>query len=235
VMFSTDNGVEKMSWPDGGNAPFRGEKGSTWEGGFRVPLLVRWPGVVEPGRVINDIFSHEDWMPTLIAAAGGPIDLVDRVKRGYRAGDTTFKVHLDGHNQMDLLTGAGAGKRHEIVYVTDDGELAGIRYDDWKCMFEYAEGEGPDLWLSGKRFRPAWPKLFNLRSDPFEYGDQSGLYLQWYGERMFAFVPMQQVAGRFLRSMLEYPPSQAPGSLSIEAVQKKVEAKAESLRQRAAA
>ena len=225
VVFSTDNGVEKMGWPDGGNAPFRGEKGSTWEGGVRVPCVVRWPGVIPPGSVINDIFAHEDWVPTFVAAAGGPEDLAEQCKQGYSVERKTFKVHLDGYDQRGLLAGTEPGRRHEFIYVLDTGNLAAIRYDDWKVVFNYQEGEGPDMWFSGKRFSPAWPYLFNLRSDPFEYATNSGQYTRWYGERMFVFVPAQAVVKRFAESLIEYPPSQAPGSLSIGPLKERVKEK----------
>ncbi|GMT97314.1 arylsulfatase [Corallococcus caeni] len=225
VVFSTDNGVEKMGWPDGGNSPFRGEKGSTWEGGVRVPCAVRWPGVVEPGRVINDIFAHEDWMPTLVAAAGGPTDLAEKCKQGYKVGDKTFKVYLDGYDQRGLLAGTEEGRRHEFIYVLDSGNLAAVRYKDWKIIFSYQDGEGPDMWFSGKRFNPAWPYLINLRSDPFEYATHSGLYTQWYGERMFTFVPAQMLVKQFAESLIEFLPSQAPGSLSIGPMKERVKQK----------
>ncbi|MBN9682986.1 MULTISPECIES: arylsulfatase [unclassified Corallococcus] len=225
VVFSTDNGVEKMGWPDGGNSPFRGEKGSTWEGGVRVPCVVRWPGVVEPGRVINDIFAHEDWMPTLVAAAGGPADLVEKCKGGYKVGHKTFRVHLDGYDQTGLLAGTEEGRRNEFIYVLDSGDLAAVRYKDWKIIFSYQDGEGPDMWFSGKRFSPAWPYLINLRSDPFEYGPHSGLYTQWYGERMFTFVPAQMLVKQFAESLIEFLPSQAPGSLSIGPLKERVKQK----------
>lgn len=221
VIFSTDNGAEKMTWPDGGNSPFRGEKGSTWEGGVRVPCLVRWPGVIKPGTVINDIFAHEDWMPTLVAAAGGPEDLVEQCKQGYQASGKKFRVHLDGYDQRKLLAGTGPGKRNEYYYVLDSGELAAVRYKDWKVVFSYQEGQGPWMWLSGKRFNPNWPYLFNLRADPFEYAIDSGQYTRWYGERLFAFVPAQALVKRFGESFIEYPPSQAPGNLSIAALKEK--------------
>ncbi|QDE82417.1 arylsulfatase [Myxococcus xanthus] len=222
VIFSTDNGVEKMGWPDGGNSPFRGEKGSTWEGGVRVPCVARWPGVIEPGRVINDIFAHEDWMPTMVAAAGGPDDLAEQCRQGYRAGDKTFRVCLDGYDQRGLLVGKEPSRRHEFIYVLDSGQLAAVRYDDWKVIFAYQEGDGPDLWFSGKRFNPSWPYLINLRSDPFEEGLHSGLYTRWYGQRMFLFVPAQGLVKKFAESLIEYPPSQAPGSLSIGPLKERV-------------
>ncbi|PTL82581.1 arylsulfatase [Vitiosangium sp. GDMCC 1.1324] len=225
VVFSTDNGVEKMGWPDGGNAPFRGEKGSTWEGGVRVPCVMRWPGIIQPGTIINDIFSHEDWMPTLVAAAGGPEDLVERCKTGFQVGQKKFRVYLDGYDQRELLAGQGPGKRHEYIYVLDSGNLAAVRYDDWKLIFSYQDGEGPDMWFSGKRFNPAWPYIINLRSDPFEYATHSGQYTSWYGERMFLFVPGQVLVRQFAESLIDYPPSQAPGSLSIGPLKDRVREK----------
>lgn len=205
--------------------PRSGEKGSTWEGGVRVPCAVRWPGVIEPGRVINDIFAHEDWMPTLVAAAGGPEDLAEKCKQGYQVGNKKFRVHLDGYDQRALLAGTEPGRRHEFIYVLDSGNLAAVRYDDWKVVFSYQDGEGPDMWFSGKRFSPAWPYIFNLRSDPFEYATHSGLYTQWYGERMFLFVPAQGLVKKFAESLLEFVPSQAPGSLSIGPMKERVKAK----------
>ncbi|MBN8465708.1 arylsulfatase [Corallococcus exiguus] len=232
VVFSTDNGVEKMGWPDGGNSPFRGEKGSTWEGGVRVPCLVRWPGVVEPGRVINDIFAHEDWMPTMVAAAGGPTDLVEKCKHGHKVGHKTFRVHLDGYDQNGLLAGTEEGRRNEFIYVLDSGDLAAVRFKDWKIIFSYQDGEGPDMWFSGKRFNPSWPYLINLRSDPFEYGPHSGLYTSWYGERMFTFVPAQMLVKQFAESLIEFLPSQAPGSLSIGPMKARVKQQMEEARKK---
>jgi arylsulfatase len=232
VMFSTDNGAEKMTWPDGGSSPFKGEKGATWEGGVRVPLLVRWPGVIEPGSLINDIFAHEDWMPTLVAAAGGPDDLAEKCRKGFKCGEKTFRVHLDGYDQRELLGGTGPGRRHEFIYILDSGELAAVRRDDWKVVFSYQEGVGPDMWMSGKRFKPAWPYLFNLRADPFESAIDSGLYIKWLGERMFAFVPAQAIVKEFAESFIEFPPSQAPGSLSLAEVKRQFTKKQEDARRK---
>ena len=139
VVFSTDNGAEVFSWPEGGNMPFKGEKGTTWEGGFRVPCLARWPGKFPKGRVINDIMSHEDWLPTLLAAAGEP-KVKEKLLKGHKAGDKTFKAHIDGYNQMDLLTGKGPGKRNEIMYFDAGANLNAVRYKDWKLHFTLMEG-----------------------------------------------------------------------------------------------
>ncbi|MGZ3460030.1 MAG: arylsulfatase, partial [Archangium sp.] len=203
----------------------------TWEGGVRVPCVVRWPGVIQPGTLINDIFAHEDWMPTLVAAAGGPEDLAERCKKGYQVGPKKFRVYLDGYDQRDLLAGKGPGKRHEFLYVLDSGDLAAVRYDDWKLIFSYQDGEGPWLWFSGKRFDPAWPYIINLRSDPFEYATNSGQYVRWYGERIFLFVPGQMIVRKFAESLIEYPPSQAPGSLSIGPLKAKVKEKMAKMQQ----
>ena len=139
VVFSTDNGAEKFTWPDGGTVPFRGEKGTTWEGGFRVPMMVRWPGTVQPGTVINDIFSQEDWLPTLMAGVGEP-DIKEKLLTGHQANGKTFKAHLDGYNQIDLLSGKGPGKRNEIFYFDAGGNLNALRYQDWKIHFTIMEG-----------------------------------------------------------------------------------------------
>ena len=166
VVWTTDNGAEVFSWPDGGTTPFKGEKNTNWEGGYRVPCVMRWPGVIKPGTEINHITSHEDFVPTLVAAAGEP-DVKEKLLTGYEAAGKTFKVHLDGYDQRDLLAGTGPGKRKEYFYWTDDGNLAGLRYDRWKIVFLEQRAEGLDVWqdpLIPLRF----PKLIDLRADPFE-------------------------------------------------------------------
>ena len=169
VMYSTDNGAEKFSWPDGGTTPFRGEKNTNWEGGYRVPCAIRWPGVIKPGTVYNDIFSHEDMLPTLMAAAGVP-DVKEQLLKGMKVGDKTFKVHLDGYNITDALAGKAPSPRHEFFYFNDDGSLVALRYDQWKIVFAEQRAHGFDVWQ--EPFVPLRvPKLFNLRSDPFEKAD----------------------------------------------------------------
>ena len=145
VIYTTDNGAETFTWPDGGTTPFRGEKNTNWEGGYRVPAMVRWPGMVQPRTEINDIFSAEDWAPTLVAAAGEP-DIKEKLLQGYDAAGKTFKVHLDGYDQRDLLAGKGPDKRREFFYWTDDGDLAGLRYDQWKAVFIEQQAHGFDVW-----------------------------------------------------------------------------------------
>ena len=214
VVYSTDNGAEKFTWPDGGTIPFRGEKGTTWEGGFRVPAMVRWPGTVEPGTIINDIFSHEDWLPTLLAAAGDP-DIKAKLKKGgYRVGSKKFKTHLDGYDQTALLSGEGESQRDEILYFDAGGNLNALRYQDWKIHFTIMEGAINEAY----RKTPSWPLIVNLREDPFEVTPDSALYIRWYADQMWMFVPAQAYVTEFLGTFKEFPPSQAVGSLSVEKV-----------------
>jgi arylsulfatase len=219
VVYSTDNGAELMSWPDGGTIPFKGEKGTTWEGGFRVPAMVRWPGHIKSGTIINDIFSHEDWIPTLMAAVGEP-DVKEKLLKGHRANGKTFKVHLDGYNQLDLLTGKGEGQRKEIFYFDAGGNLNAIRYNDWKLHFSIIEGDLTEAY----RKTPSWPVVFNLRVSPFERPySESRMYLRWMADQMWTFVPAQAVLGQFLETFKEFPQRQPIGSLSVEKVLKQME------------
>lgn len=217
VMYSTDNGAERFTWPDGGQSPFRGEKNTNWEGGYRVPCMVRWPGVIAPGSVYNDIIAHEDWMPTLLAAAGEP-GVKEKLLTGYKTGDKTFKVHLDGYEINDYLAGKGPDPRKEFIYFVDDGSLVGLRYLQWKIVFAEQRGEGLDVWQ--EPFVPLrLPKLFNLRSDPFETADHEGMdYERWRVEHLFALVPAQAYVANFLETFREFPPRQKPGSFSIDQV-----------------
>ena len=213
VIYTTDNGAEVMSWPDGGNTPFRGEKATAWEGGFRAPAAIRWPGRIQPGQVINDIVSLQDWMPTLLAAAGEP-EIKQKLLTGHQAGARTYKVHLDGYNQLPLLTGAGPSARQEMFYFTDDGDLAALRYGNWKVHFMIQENHGFGVWERG--FTPLrLPMLFNLRSDPYERATESFEHNRWRVERAFALVPAQAFVGRFLATFRDFPPRQAPGSFSL--------------------
>jgi arylsulfatase len=215
VMYSTDNGAEVMSWPDGGTTPFRSEKDTNYEGGWRVPCAIRWPGVIEPGTVSNDIFSHMDMLPTLLAAAGEP-DIVEKLKKGHRAGNKTFKVYIDGYNQLPFLKGeVKENPRRGIMYWSDDGDLLALRVDQWKVHFLEQRAKGFGVWLD-PFVRLRTPKLFNLRSDPFELGDESIFYGKWMADRMFVFVPAQQIVGQFLQSFAEFPPRQKPSSFSVD-------------------
>jgi arylsulfatase len=216
VMYSTDNGAEKMSWPDGGQSPFRGEKNMQTEGGFRVPTAIRWPGVIKPGTVFNDIFAHEDMLPTLLAAAGDP-DVKEKLKKGMTVGDKTFKVHLDGYNLTDALAGKVPSPRHEFFYFNDEAQLVAMRYDQYKVVFAEQRAHSADVWQEpfvSLRF----PKLYNLRSDPFEEADHSIDYWHWRAEHVFVLVPAQQFVGQFLATFKEFPPRQKVGSWSLDAV-----------------
>lgn len=217
VMYSTDNGAEEFSWPDGGTTPFRGEKATNWEGGYRVPCAIRWPGVIKPGTINNDVFAHEDMLPTLLAAAGVP-DVKEQLAKGMKVGDKTFKVHLDGYNITDALAGKTSSPRKEFFYFNDDGSLVGLRYDNWKIVFAEQRSEGFDVWQ--EPFVPLrLPKIFNLRSDPFEKADKIGIgYNKWRIDRTFLLVPAQQYIGKFLATFKEFPPSQKVGSFSLDQV-----------------
>jgi arylsulfatase len=222
VIISSDNGAMQFSWPDGGTTPFRSEKATTWEGGFRVPCVVRWPGVIEPGTVINDIFHHMDWIPTLMATVGEP-DIIEKLKEGYKANDKTFKVHLDGYNQLPLLKGEGPGNRREIHYISDDGDYCAFRYDKWKISFLTQSGLGLDVWdqvYTSHRF----PIITDLRADPFERaygrgtrGNAPGgmIYDQWHFRRAFLLVPAQVFVGKFITSFEEFPPRGKPASFGV--------------------
>jgi arylsulfatase A-like enzyme len=202
VVYGTDNGAETVTWPDGGTTPFHGEKGTTWEGGFRVPMLVRWPGVIKPGTIINDIFSQEDWLPTLLAAAGEP-DIVEKLKNGYQANGKTWKVHADGYNFLPYFKGeAKKGPREEIFYFGQNGDLNAVRWNDWKVSFAQENGSIE----SAVRDVTAWPEVVNLRADPYEKGPrESGMYLRWFSDNMWIFVPLQQKLLPFLTSLQAYP------------------------------
>jgi arylsulfatase len=215
VMYSTDNGAEKFTWPDGGQSPFRGEKNTNWEGGYRVPCAIRWPGVIKPGTVLNDVFAHEDMLPTLLAAAGDP-GVKDKLLKGTKVGNRTFKVHIDGYDVTDALAGKSPSPRHEFFYFNDDGSLVGLRYDQWKVVFAEQREHGLNVWE--EPFVPLrLPKLFNLRSDPFETADHEGMdYERWRVERVFVMVPAQEYVGKFLATFKDFPPSQKPGSFSID-------------------
>jgi arylsulfatase len=215
VMYSTDNGAEKFTWPDGGQSPFRGEKNTNWEGGYRVPCAIRWPGVIKPGTVLNDIFAHEDMLPTLLAASGDA-DVKGKLLKGMKVGAKTFKVHLDGYNLTDALAGKSPSPRREFFYFNDDGSLVGLRYDQWKIVFAEQRAHGADVWRNP--FVPLRaPKMFNLRSDPFETADHEAMdYNRWWMEHIFLLVPAQEFVGKFLATFKEFPPSQKPGSFSID-------------------
>ena len=214
VVFSSDNGAEMFTWPDGGMNPFKGEKGTTWEGGFRVPTVVRWPGVVKPGVIINDIVSHEDWFPTFLAAAGDP-DVKQKLLTGMEVGGQTYKNHLDGYNLIPLFKGEAAAPRREFFFFDDNANLNALRYNDWKIHFAWIEGH----LFSGKRTTANVPLVVNLRQDPFERAPfESDLYRRYQADKLWTLVPAQAIAGEFVKSFKEYPPSQRVGSMNLDQV-----------------
>ncbi|NOK22349.1 arylsulfatase [Corallococcus carmarthensis] len=217
VIYSTDNGAEVMSWPDGGSTPFRGEKDTNWEGGWRVPCVMRWPGVIEPGTLSNEIFSHTDLLPTLVAVAGEP-DVVEKLQRGHKAGAKTFNVHIDGYNLLPFLKGdVEENPRRAFLYWSDDGDLMALRFDAWKVVFMEQRAHGLNVWREPLAELRA-PKIFNLRSDPFERADTdaSMYYDLWMMEHAFLLVPAQALVGEFLKTFEKFPPRQRPASFSID-------------------
>jgi len=212
VVFTSDNGAEKFTWPDGGTEPFRGEKGTTWDGGFRVPCVARWLGVIKPGTIINDIASHEDWTPTFLAAAGVP-DVKQQLLTGYKGAGRTFKVHLDAYDMTDVLSGKGAGQRKEIFYFDDSGSLNAFRYGDWKVTFATK-----DSWWADVAKPRTVPLVVNLRQDPFEVTPDSQLFARWYGDKLWVMVPAQAIVGQFLITFKEFPQRQKSASFNIQQV-----------------
>ena len=203
VIYSTDNGAETFTWPDGGITPFYGEKGTTWEGGFRVPCVIRWPGVIKPGTIYNEIMSQEDWMPTLLAAAGVP-DVKEKLMEGYQANGKNFKVHLDGDNFLPFFKGdVKESPRKSIMYFSQGGELNAVRYADWKVNFASIKGNI----ATGTREVTGWPMIINLRADPYEKAPHEAEmgYLRWYADNMWIFVPIQGVIKEFLATVPKYP------------------------------
>ena len=222
VMYSTDNGAETFTWPDGGTTMFRGEKNTNWEGGYRVPTIIRWPGVIEPGTVVNDIAAHEDMLTTLLAAAGEP-DIKQELLTGKTVGDRTYKVHLDGYDLMPALKGEADWPRREFLYWTDDGNVAALRYDNWKVTFLRQEALGLRVWQDAFEELRA-PALTNLRTDPFERAEEENAmgYQRWYMDRMFLIAPAAAFVGNWLQSFREFPPRQKPGSFNLERVMEAV-------------
>ena len=226
VIFSTDNGAETFTWPDGGNTPFKGEKGTAYEGGFRVPCIIRWPGHIKPGSVENGLISGLDWFPTLCAAAGNS-DITDQLLKGVKLGDRTYKNHLDGYNQMDMLTGKGPTKRHELFYFAGP-KLGALRVDDFKFQFFMQ----PTGW-PGPKIVTDMPGIVNIRQDPFERfpmiaGESAltgafGYGNDFYAREFWRFVLVQQKVGELVKTAIEYPPMQDPASFNLEAVKKQVD------------
>lgn len=223
IMYSTDNGAETFTWPDGGTTMFRGEKNTNWEGGYRVPAMIKWPGVISPGSINNNIAAHEDMLPTLLAAAGDKTVKQDLLK-GRKIGNRSYKVHLDGYDLGPALKGESkTWPRREFIYWTDDGSVAALRYDNWKLTFLKQEAEGLEVWQKPFTVLRA-PALTNLRMDPFERAQQENAmgYQRWYLERMFAIAPAGAYVGKWLQSFREFPPRQKPGSFNLDRVMESV-------------
>jgi arylsulfatase len=223
VMYSTDNGPHMNSWPDAGMTPFRNEKNSNWEGAYRVPALVRWPGKIPAGSVSNEIVSHLDWLPTF-AAMAGDAEIKEKLLKGYQVGDKAFKVHLDGYNLLPYLTGKEKkSPRPGFLYFTDDGDLSALRYDNWKLVFMEQRTRGTlQIWL--EPFVPLRvPKIFNLRTDPFERADvTSNTYFDWIFDHIFLLIPAQNLVGQFLGTFKEFPPRQKAASFTVDQVMEKL-------------
>jgi arylsulfatase A-like enzyme len=225
VLFTTDNGTEAFTWPDGGQTPFYGAKGTGYEGGFRCPAIIRWPGHIPAGTVENGIFSSLDWFPTFVAAAGNP-DIKDELLKGVKLGDRTYKNHLDAYNQLDLITGKGPSARKEIFYFTES-DLAAVRIDDFKYQFVAQPGG----WI-GTKERPDMPVLTNLRLDPFEHTGWPGGsadanigsygYFEWFKFEFWRFVFVQQEVAKLAMTAIEYPPMQKGASFNLDAVKEKI-------------
>jgi len=224
VFYSTDNGPHYNTWPDAASTPFRGEKNTNWEGGWRVPAMIRWPGHIEPGAVTNEIVHHMDWLPTFLAAAGDS-DIKSKLMRGgVQAIERSYKVHLDGYNILPLLTGqTDESPRHEIFYFSDDGDLTALRYDDWKLIFmEQKTAGGFRVWM--EPFVPLRvPLILNLRRDPYERAPiTSNTYYDWLLDHAYLLVPAQTYVGRFLQTFAEFPPRQRAASFSLDQVMEKL-------------
>jgi arylsulfatase len=215
VLFTSDNGAEVFTWPDGGNHPFRGEKGTTYEGGFRVPMVAKWPGVIKPGTIVNDIMSAEDWMPTLVAAAGDP-KVKEKLLKGTKVGDKKFKNHLDGYNFMPYFKGDVAeAPRKDFFYWSDSGDLMAVRYGPWKITFKTIEGN----LFTGHEASTNVPLMTNLRADPWErYQSESMMYGKWWGQKLWTVVPAGVITAQHLQTFKDYPPSQSVGSFNVDAM-----------------
>jgi arylsulfatase len=217
VIYTTDNGPHQNSWPDAATTPFRSEKNTNWEGAFRVPALIRWPGRIKPAQVSNEIVSALDWFPTLVAAAGDP-DIKDKLLKGHQAGAKTFKVHLDGFNQLPYLTGQQPkSARDSFIYLNDDGDLVAVRVENWKAVFEEQRANGTLRIWAEPFTKLRLPKLFDLRSDPYERADvTSNTYYDWFMSNDYILYVLMDRVGAYLATFKEYPPSQRAASFSID-------------------
>ena len=222
VIYTTDNGAMKNQWPDGGSSPFRSEKDTNWEGAYRAPAVIRWPGVIKPGSNFTGLFSAEDWLPTLVAAAGGDANVVDKTKAGIQLGSKHFKVHLDGYNQLPYLKGTSPTARKEFVYFDDDGDLVAYRDERFKYTFEAQYAKGMEIWRNPMVHLRA-PFTVDLYQDPYEYAvDGSIGYESWLIDRAFLLLPAVEKVGVYLASYKEFPPRQRPASFNIDALTEKL-------------
>ena len=217
VMYSTDNGPHRNSWPDGGMTPFRSEKNTNWEGAFRVPLIVRWPGKIKPGSISNEIIQHHDWFPTLLAMAGEP-EIVEKVKEGYQAIGRTYKNHIDGVNLVPYLTGKEkSSPRKLFMYISDDGDVLALRYDNWKVVFMEQRCRGTMQVWAEPFTRLRLPKIYNLRTDPYEFADvTSNAYYDWFIHHAYILYGAFAIADKFAATFKEFPPVQRPNSFTID-------------------
>jgi arylsulfatase len=222
VFYSTDNGPHYNTWPDAGTTPFRSEKNSNWEGAYRVPAFIRWPGHFPAGTTLNGIVAHEDWLPTFAAAAGA-VDIKEKLLSGADLNGRNYKNHIDGYNLLDYLSGKTAeSPRHEFWYVNDDGQIVAARYDDWKVVFLENRGEAFGVWRE-PFIELRVPLIFNLRRDPFERAQHNAnVYDDWLLDHAFVIVPIQGLAAQFLQTMQEFPPSQTPGSFNLSKIEEQL-------------
>jgi arylsulfatase len=217
VMYSTDNGPHRNSWPDGATTPFRSEKDTNWEGAFRIPMLVRWPGKIKAGSISNEIIQHHDWLPTFLAMAGDP-NVVEELKKGYQAIGRTYKNHIDGYNLLPYLTGKEeSSPRKFFVYLSDDGDVLAVRYDNWKVIFMEQRVRGTmQLWAEPFT-RLRLPKLFNLRTDPYEFADiTSNSYYEWFLYHAYMLYGSWGIVDQWAATFKEFPPVQKPNSFTID-------------------
>jgi arylsulfatase len=217
VLYTTDNGPHSNSWPDGATTPFRSEKNTNWEGAFRVPMVLRWPGKVPAGTICNEIVQHHDWMPTFLEMAGAP-DVIDKLKTGYQAIGRTYKNHIDGFSLLDLITGkTKKSPRQFFFYFSDDGDVLGIRIDNWKCVFMEQRCEGTLRVWAEPFTKLRVPKIFNLRTDPFEFADvTSNSYYDWFFHHAFFMMAAQGAAAKFAETFKDFPAIQKPNTFTID-------------------
>jgi len=228
VMYSTDNGPHRNSWPDGGTTPFRSEKNTNWEGAFRIPMLVRWPGKIKAGSIANGIVQHHDWLPTFMAMVGAP-EVVEKLKRGYKANGRTYKNHIDGFNLLPYLTGESKeSPRQLFIYFSDDGDVLAMRYDNWKIVFMEQRCHGTMQVWAEPFTSLRLPKVFNLRTDPYEFADvTSNTYWDWVMQNAFVIFAAQTIAGKFTETFKEFPAVQKPNTFTITQAMEKMSATAQ--------